>query len=163
MCALKWYIKSLYRHLFLEDISKHARVTQKWHFVICGKLYSQAPWPQLPKLGVWVAKVPSCDRTDSHSFSGEPPPPPPPWDIELRRGRTTEICRSVDPQGWTSKVTLGWTSKVSLGWTSKVTLGWPSKVTLGWPSKVTLGWPSKVTLGWPSKVILGWPSKFNYL
>ena len=27
--ALKWYIKSLYRHLFLEDISKHARVTQE--------------------------------------------------------------------------------------------------------------------------------------
>ena len=29
VCALKWYIKCLYRHLFLEDISKHARVTQK--------------------------------------------------------------------------------------------------------------------------------------
>ena len=29
VCALKWYIKSLYRHLFLEDISKHARVTKK--------------------------------------------------------------------------------------------------------------------------------------
>ena len=29
MCALRWYIKSLYRHLFLVDISKHARVTQR--------------------------------------------------------------------------------------------------------------------------------------
>ena len=29
VCALKWYVKSLYRHLFLEDISIHARVTQK--------------------------------------------------------------------------------------------------------------------------------------
>ena len=48
VCALKWYTKSLYRHLFLEDVSKNARVTQKWHFLICGKLYSQArgkfPW-----------------------------------------------------------------------------------------------------------------------
>ena len=29
VCALRWYVKSLYRHLFLVDISKHARVTQK--------------------------------------------------------------------------------------------------------------------------------------
>ena len=29
VCTLRWYVKSLYRHLFLEDISKHARVTQK--------------------------------------------------------------------------------------------------------------------------------------
>ena len=29
VCALKLYIKSLYRHLFLEDISKNSRVTQK--------------------------------------------------------------------------------------------------------------------------------------
>ena len=73
VCALKWYIKSLYRHLFLEDISKHAMVTQKWHFLICGKLYSQAPWPQRPKLGVRVAKALSCDRTDS-LFSRWTPP-----------------------------------------------------------------------------------------
>ena len=45
VCALKWYIKSQYRQFFLEDISKYARVTQKLHFLICGKLYSQAPWP----------------------------------------------------------------------------------------------------------------------
>ncbi len=63
VCALKWYIKSLYRHLFLEDISKNARVTKKWHFLICGKLNSQAPWPQRPKLGVRVAKALSCDCT----------------------------------------------------------------------------------------------------
>ena len=56
VCALKWYVKSLYRHLFLEDISKHARVTQKWHFLICGKLYTQAPWTRRAKVGVWVAK-----------------------------------------------------------------------------------------------------------
>ena len=73
VCALKWYIKSLYRHLFLEDISNHARVTQKRHFLICGKLYSQAPWPQRPKLGVRVAKGLSCDRMDSLFFPGEPP------------------------------------------------------------------------------------------
>ena len=64
VCALKWYIKSLYRHLFLEDISNHASVTQKMHFLICGKLYSQVPWPQRPKLGVRVAKALSCDITD---------------------------------------------------------------------------------------------------
>ena len=29
VCALRWYVKSLYRHFFLEDIVKHARVTQK--------------------------------------------------------------------------------------------------------------------------------------
>ena len=56
VCALRWYVKSLYRHLFLEDISKHARVTKKWHFLICGKVYTQAPWQRRPKLGVWVAK-----------------------------------------------------------------------------------------------------------
>ena len=94
MCALKWYIKSLYRHLFLEDISKHARVTQKNNFLIGGKLYSQAPWPQRPKLCVRVAKALSCDRMDSLFFPGEPPPPPPPWVIQLRRGGTTEICRT---------------------------------------------------------------------
>ena len=35
-CALRRYVKSLYRHFFLEDIAKHARVTKKmapskWH------------------------------------------------------------------------------------------------------------------------------------
>ncbi len=34
-CALRWYVKSLYRHLFLEDISKHVRVTQKIAPPIC--------------------------------------------------------------------------------------------------------------------------------
>ena len=28
VCALRCYVKSLSRHLFLEDISKHARVTK---------------------------------------------------------------------------------------------------------------------------------------
>ena len=30
--ALRWYVKSLYRHFFLEDIAKHARITQKMAF-----------------------------------------------------------------------------------------------------------------------------------
>ena len=34
-------LKSLYRHLFLEDISKHARVTKKWHFLIFDPASSQ--------------------------------------------------------------------------------------------------------------------------
>ena len=29
VCALRSYVKCLYRHLFLEDTSKHVRVTQK--------------------------------------------------------------------------------------------------------------------------------------
>ena len=29
VCALRLYVKSLYRHFFLEDIAKNARVTQK--------------------------------------------------------------------------------------------------------------------------------------
>ena len=29
VCALRWYVKSLYRHFFLEDIAKHATVTKK--------------------------------------------------------------------------------------------------------------------------------------
>ena len=85
MYALKSYIKGLYRHLFLEDISKHASVTQKKNFLICGKLYRQALWPQRPKLGVRVAKALSCDTAVLFIFSGEPPPP---WVILLRRGGT---------------------------------------------------------------------------
>ena len=92
MCALKWYIKSLYRHLFLEDISKHSRVTKKWYFLICGKLYTQAPWPTRPKLGVWVAKALSCDRMDWLFFFPLNRPPPSPWVIVLSRGGITEIC-----------------------------------------------------------------------
>ena len=29
VCALRWYVKSLYRHFFLEDTSKNVRVTKK--------------------------------------------------------------------------------------------------------------------------------------
>ena len=43
-----------------------------------------------PKLGVWVAKVLSCDHMDSHFFPGEPPPPP--RVMVLRRGGITEIA-----------------------------------------------------------------------
>ena len=85
VCALNWYIKSLYRHLFLEDISKHARVTKQKKILIGGKLYSQAPWPQRPKLGVRVAKGLSCDRMDSQFFPGNPPPPPLRYSVEKRR------------------------------------------------------------------------------
>ena len=73
MCALKWYIKSLYRHLFLEDISKHARVTKKWHFLLFGRPNSHAHWPTCPKLGTNVAKGNSCDLSEKFFFSGEPP------------------------------------------------------------------------------------------
>ena len=96
MCALKWYVQSLYRHLFLEDISKHARVTKKWHILILNKVYAKAPWPQRPKLGVRIAKALSYGRMNS------PPPPPPPelWSLEevgsqKFRGRTANFCDSA--------------------------------------------------------------------
>ena len=72
MCALKWHIKSLYRHLFLEDICK-TQGSLKKNCLIGGKLSSQAPWPQRPKLGVRVAKGLSCDCTVRHFPPGEPP------------------------------------------------------------------------------------------
>ena len=36
--------------------------------------YSQAPWPQRPKLGTNVAKGIICDVAVFVFFSGEPPP-----------------------------------------------------------------------------------------
>ena len=74
VCALRWYIKSPYRHLFLVDISKNARVT---HFLICGKDNSKAPWATRLQIGLRVAKARSCDTDESKKNSGEPPPPPP--------------------------------------------------------------------------------------
>ena len=93
MCALKWY-KNLYRHIFLEDISKHARVTQKIDFLICGTLYSQTPWPQRPKLGVRVAKGLSCDISGFFFgfFLGNTPPPPLRYRAEKRQDHG--ICRT---------------------------------------------------------------------
>ena len=70
MCALKWYIKSLYRHIFLEDISKHARVT---HFQLFVKPNSHAHWPTCTKRGSNVAKGNSCKMTEVIFFSREPP------------------------------------------------------------------------------------------
>ena len=65
VCALRWYINSLYRHLFLVDISKNARVT---HFLICGKDNSKAPWATRPQIGLSVAKGRSCDTDESKKF-----------------------------------------------------------------------------------------------
>ena len=70
MCALKWYIKSLYRHIFLEDISKHARVT---HFLLFVKPNSHAHWPTCTKRGSNVAKGNSCKMTEVKKNSREPP------------------------------------------------------------------------------------------
>ena len=86
VCALKWYIKSLYRHLFLEDISKNARVNKTFHFLICGKLYCQAPWPTRPNPSVLVAKALSSDRMASlFFFRWSLPPPPLSYSFEKRR------------------------------------------------------------------------------
>ena len=68
-------------------------------------LYSQAPWPTRPKLGVWVAKSLSCDRMDWLFFSGEPPPPPPPWEVCIVC--TCLSCRPVPPRWAWSRVSVG--------------------------------------------------------
>ena len=55
VCALRWCVKCLYRHLFL---SKHARSLKKWHFLICGKHNSKAPWSYVcHKLGSAIVLV----------------------------------------------------------------------------------------------------------
>ena len=93
MCALKWYVQSLYRHLFLVDISKHARVTQKWHFLIWDRPNSHAPWPPRPKLGTSVAKGLSCDLSSLYFFPGKLP-----LRYRAEKGQGHRICRnSVAP------------------------------------------------------------------
>ena len=109
MCALRWYIKSPHRHLFLVDISKHARVT---HFLIYGKDNSKAPWPPRPQIGLRVAKALSCDTDESEFFSGEPPLS---YSVEKRRdhrnlpyahvilrGRTANFCDPASSQHYNS-------------------------------------------------------------
>ena len=71
VCALRWYIKSLYRHLFLVDISKSARVT---HFLICGKDNSKASWATHPQIGQRVAKARSCETDESKKIFRWTPP-----------------------------------------------------------------------------------------
>ena len=69
MCALRWYVKSLYRHFFLKDIAKHARVTQK---MACPNLeICQPPWATDTKLPVWIANTLSCDMTQPYLKHGE--------------------------------------------------------------------------------------------
>ena len=113
MCALRWYIKSPHRHLFLVDISKNARVT---HFLIYGKDNSKAPWPTRPQIGLRVAKALSCETDESVFFSGEPPPPPPlSYSVEKRRDhrnlpyahaklreRTANFCDPASSQHYNS-------------------------------------------------------------
>ena len=71
LCALRWYVKSLYKHLFLEDTvySNTQGSLKKWHFLICGSPNSQAP-PTRPKICVCIAKALSCD---GHAISVIPP------------------------------------------------------------------------------------------
>ena len=65
VCALRWYVKGLYRHLFLEDISKQAGVT---HFLICNSHNSKAPWATRLQIGVRVAKARCCDTDELICF-----------------------------------------------------------------------------------------------
>ena len=87
MCALKWYIKSLYRHIFLEDISKHARVT---HFLLFVKPNSHAHWPTCTKRGSNVAKGNSCKMTEVKKNSREPP-----LRYRAEKRRDHGICRQI--------------------------------------------------------------------
>ena len=58
-------MKCLFRHLFLEDTSKKARVTKKMHLPNCGEDTSQVPCLHMPKFGLWLAKTLTCDMTVS--------------------------------------------------------------------------------------------------
>ena len=58
MCALRWYVKCLYRHLFLEDTSEHARVTQKLHYPNCNTYNSKVLWATDPKFVCGLLKHP---------------------------------------------------------------------------------------------------------
>ena len=110
VCALRWYIKSLYRHLFLVDISKNARVT---HFLICGKDNSKAPWATRPQIGMSVAKARSCDTHESKkNFRWTPP------QLVVRRGEITEMCRTPTQFCDPASITHGGSPGAHLTWTS---------------------------------------------
>ena len=70
--CLRWYVKSLYRHFFLEDIAKHARVIlKKWHLPNGKMSNSQAPWATDSKFVLWLANTLSCDMAESYLQRGE--------------------------------------------------------------------------------------------
>ena len=96
MCALRWYVKSLYKHLFLEDISKHARVT---HFLIYN---SKAPWGTRPQIGVWVANTRSCDIDELKKFFFNVNLPPSPelwcWEEEGSQNAHAYLCDPASSQ-----------------------------------------------------------------
>ena len=48
VCALRLYVRCLYRHLFLEDTCKKARVTQEIHYLNCGRNNSAHAIPVIP-------------------------------------------------------------------------------------------------------------------
>ena len=89
MCALKCYVKSLYRHLFFEDISKNARVTKKKrHFLICGKVTPRRLDRRAPNSVCGLLKLLAVIVWIDFFSSGKPPPPPPPppsYSVEKRR------------------------------------------------------------------------------
>ena len=57
MCALRYYVKYLYRHICLEDISKKARITQNnCTSQTVARLIPQCLGLQLPIFGLGLAK-----------------------------------------------------------------------------------------------------------
>ena len=84
VCALRWYVKCLYRRLILEDTSKKARVTQILHLPNCGKNNFKAPWSTDAQIGLWLAKQ-WCGGVNY--FLGEAL-----WIMMIRRGEVTDIA-----------------------------------------------------------------------
>ena len=57
-------------------IQKRKVHSKKWHFLICGKDNSKAPWATRLQIGLRVAKALGCDTDESKIFPVNPPSPP---------------------------------------------------------------------------------------
>ena len=64
-------MKCLYRHLFLEDTYKHARVIKKKDCPFCNNDNSQAPEVTDLKVCLWLAKRLIYDLTSRYYFYHE--------------------------------------------------------------------------------------------
>ena len=64
-------MKCLYRHLFLEDTSKHDKVIKKKDRPFCNDDNSPAPEVTDLKVCLWLAKRLICDLTSRNYFYHE--------------------------------------------------------------------------------------------
>ena len=65
VCALRWYVKSLYRHFFLEDIAKQARREKNGTSPLPSALISRRLERQTPNFLLWLANTLSCDMAET--------------------------------------------------------------------------------------------------